>query len=266
MKKLNLFLLVVAAACCLPVFGAYPGNPNFFNKPVIDTALSRTDWVTNITTIYTSSSNPGYAYPIDWDTYAKPIAPGIDHIPAVFTKEGGWPTNMVCHMLRIKLDTPNIRFTGTDRCPEGWGEDMPEPQAKKKDGTYYKKRTVRETTGDFMYRNRGAKSLGGKERDTRVAFNLAAWLPWTNPTTNLWAEPYSPLYSDGTSVSFSSNGTVANAAGDVVPNSMIVIYKDGTAELTHWITEEDAKRIWFCAPAFVAEIVSAGRFRDMHSA
>jgi len=259
MKKLNLFLLVAAAACCLQVFGAYPGNSNFWNKPVIDTALSRTDWVTNITTIYTSTDNPGYAYPIDWDKYSKPIAPGIDHIPAVFTKDGGWPTNMVCHMLRIKLDTPNIRFTGTDRCPEGWGEDMPEPQAKKADGTYYKKRTVRERTGDFLYRNRGSKSLGGKERDARVAFNLAAWLPWTNPTTNLWAEPYTPLYSDGASVSFTDRGTVANAKGDVVPNSMIVIYKDGTAELTHWISDEDVKRIWFCAPAFVAEIVSAGQ-------
>ena len=259
MKKLNLFLLVVAAACCQPVFAAYPGNPNFRNLPYVNTATTRTDWITNVTTIVSESTNPGYAAPIDWDRYAKPIAPGIDHIPAVLTKEGRWPTNMVCHFVRIDLTTPNIRFTGTDRCPDGWGENMPEPQARKGDGTYYKKRTVRERTTDFMYRNRGAKSKGGKERDTRVAFNLAAWLPWTNPTTNLWAEPYSPLYSDGKSVSFSESGTVANAAGDPVPNSMIVIYKDGTAELTHWISEEDAKRVWFCAPAFVAEMVSAGQ-------
>ncbi|MBQ6136955.1 MAG: phosphodiester glycosidase family protein, partial [Kiritimatiellae bacterium] len=259
MKKLNLFLLAAAAACCLPVFGAYPGNPNFRNVSVINTATTRTDWITNVTTIVSESTNPGYAAPIDWDRYAKPIAPGVDHIPAVLTKEGRWPTNMVCHFVRIDLTTPNIRFTGSDRCPEGWGDDMPESISKKSGNTYYQKRTVRERTSDFLARNRGAKSKGGKERDARIAFNLAAWLPWTKPYTNLWAEPYSPLYSDGKSVSFSESGTVANAAGDVVPNSMIVIYKDGTAELTHWISEEDAKRVWFCAPAFVAEMVSAGQ-------
>ena len=238
---------------------AYPGNSNFRNVGVINTATTRTDWVTNVTWIITQSTNPGYAEPVDWDTYSRPLAPGVDHIPTVLTKEGGWPTNMVCHMLRINLTTPGLRFTGTDRCPEDWGGDMPEDISKKSDGTYYKKRTVRERTSDFLARNRGAKSLGGKERDARIAFNLAAWLPWTTPYTNLWAEPYSPLYSDGASVSFTEIGGVANAKGDTVPQSMIVIYKDGTAELINSITAEKAKKIWFCAPAFVAEIVSAGQ-------
>ena len=181
MKKLNLFLLAAAAACCLPVFGAYPGNPNFRNVSVINTATTRTDWITNVTTIVSESTNPGYAAPIDWDRYAKPIAPGVDHIPAVLTKEGRWPTNMVCHFVRIDLTTPNIRFTGSDRCPEGWGDDMPESISRKSGNTYYQKRTVREKTSDFLARNRGAKSKGGKERDARIAFNLAAWLPWTTP-------------------------------------------------------------------------------------
>ena len=248
----------VAAFLAVTSFAGYPGNPNFYDKPFINKGATRTDWVTNITHFITESTNPGYVAPIDWEKYSKPIAPGVDHIPAVFTTEGGWPTNMVCHMVRIDLTTPNIRFTGTDRCPEGWGENMPEPQAKKSDGSYYKKRTVREKTSDFLYRNRGAKSLGGKGRDARIAFNLAAWLPWTSPTTNLWAEPYAPLYSDGVSVSFKDTGGVANAKGEVVPQSMIVIYKDGTAELINSITTEKAKKIWFCAPAFVSEIVSAG--------
>ncbi len=257
--KLNTTAAMFAALCCASALADYPGNPNFRNVSVINTATTRTDWVTNVTTIISQSTNPGYAAPVDWDRYSQPLAPGVDHIPAVLTKEGGWPTNMVCHMLRIHLDTPGLRFTGSDRCPEGWGEDMPESISKKSNGTYYKKRTVREKTSDFLARNRGAKAKGGKERDARIAFNLAAWLPWTSPYTNLWAEPYSPLYSDGASVSFSAVGGVANAAGDTVPQSMIVIYKDGTAELINSITEEKAKKIWFCAPAFVAEIVSAGQ-------
>ena len=259
MKLFKIIAFSLLAAFSLPVIGAYPGNPNFRDVSVIYTATTRTDWITNVTTIVSQSTNPGYAASIDWDRYAKPIAPGVDHIPTVLTKEGGWPTNMACHMLRINLTTPGLRFTGTDRCPEGWGEDMPESISKKNSTTYYKKRTVREKTSDFLARNRGAKSKGGKERDARIAFNLAAWLPWTTPYTNLWAETYSPLYSDGKSVSFSSFGGVQNAAGDNVSDAMIVIYKDGTAELTHYLSEQDAKRVWFCAPAFVAEMVSAGQ-------
>ena len=256
-KPSAIFLATLLAACALQVRGAYPGNSNFRNVSVSYAETNRTDWVTNVTTMIGTARNPGYATPIDWSV-AQSLAPGVDHIPVILTTDGGWPRQMVCHMLRINLDTPGLRFTGTDRCPEGWGEDMPEPEAQKADGTYHKKRTVRERTSDFLARNRGSKSKGGKERDARVAFNLAAWLPWTSPTTNLWAAPYSPLYSDGVSVSFAALGGVANANNEPVPQSMIVVYKDGTAGIINSIDENRAKKVWFCAPAFVAEIVSAG--------
>ena len=236
---------------------AYPGNANFRNVPVSFASQNRTDWVTNVSTMVGTARNPGVSTPVNW-SIARSIAPGIDYIPAILNEAGGWPTQTVCHLVRINLSTPNLRFTGVDRCAN-WGNDMPEKVAVKKDGSRYSMRTVREKTSDFLARNRGEKSKGGKERDARLAWNASAWLPWTNPTTNLWACPYSPLYSDGIQISDLGEGGVSIPNGDPAPQSMMVVYKDGTADLIHSITPEIAKKIWFCVPAFVAQIVSDGK-------
>ena len=106
----NKFLLasaVLAAVFCTDAFAAnYPGNTNFRNKEVTYVAKTRTDWVTNVTTMVGAARNPGVSTPINWSK-AQSITNGIDYIPAVLTPEGGWPTKMVCHMVRVNLANRN---------------------------------------------------------------------------------------------------------------------------------------------------------------
>ena len=251
MKKLNLFLVVVAASCCLPVFALpYPGNRNFRNVPATFTATNRTDWVTNIL-------DSTLSQPFDWSK-GKQLAPGVTHVPAIFTTEAGWPRRMVCHFVRIDLTTPGLRFTGVDRCPEGWGDPMPEPEAKCKNypSGYYPKRTVREKTTDFLARARGSKAKGGMERNAVLAWNTAAWLPWTDPNTNVWACPYSPLYSDGIQISNNRTGGVeVPNLKDPAPQVMFVQLKNDVCGMIGSMTEDFAKMTWCCVPAFVTGLV-----------
>ena len=232
----------------------YPGNANFRNVAVSFAAQNRASWATNVTTMVGSARNPGVSTPIDWDSCPQrvAIAPGVDYIPGILTAAGGWPRTMVCHFVRIDLKTPNLRFTGTDRCAD-WGDPMPEDYA-----SGYEKRTVREKTTDFLARNRGAKSLGGKARDTVLAWNNAAWSPWVSPYANLWGSPNGPLYSDGIQVSELATGYGTHASASV-PSGMIAVFKDGTADLIPQMTKAIAKKTWFCVPAFVARLVSSGQ-------
>ena len=229
----------------------YPGNANFRNVGVTFAAQNRTDWVTNVTTMVGSARNPGTSTPIDWSC-AQSITNGIDYIPAVLTTAGGWPRTLICHFIRIDLSTPNLRFTGTDRCAD-WGDPMPEDYA-----AGYEKRTVREKTSDFLARNRGSKSKGGKAREAVIAWNNAAWSPWVSPYANLWGSPNSPLYSDGIQISETATGYGTHASASV-PSGMIVMFKDGTADLIPQMTKAIAKKTWFCVPAFVARLVSSGQ-------
>ena len=244
-----ILMVFLCADTCLAA--DYPGNANFRNVGVTFAAQNRTDWVTNVTTMVGSARNPGTSTPIDWSC-AQSITNGIDYIPAVLTTAGGWPRTMVCHFVRIDLATPNLRITGTDRC-ENWGEPMPEDYA-----AGYEKRTVREKTSDFLARNRGSKSIGGKARDAVIAWNNAAWSPWVSPYANLWGSPNSPLYSDGIQISEAATGYGTHASASV-PSGMIVVFKDGTADLIPQMTTAIAKRTWFCVPAFVARLVSDGQ-------
>ena len=252
------FLLPVFFAAVLldanSAFADYPGNENFRNVSSSFAAKDRTSWATNVTTMVGSARNPGTSTPIDWDSCPQriAIAPGVDYIPAILTTAGGWPRQLVCHFVRIDLKTPNLRFTGTDRC-EDWGDPMPEDYA-----SGYEKRTVREKTTDFLARNRGAKSLGGKERNAVLAWNNAAWSPWISPYSNLWGSPNGPLYSDGIQVSEIATGYGTHASPSV-PSGMVAVFKDGTADLIPQMTTDIAKRTWFCVPAFVARLVSSGQ-------
>ena len=229
---------------------AYPGNSNFRNVATTSTATTRNDWVTN-------ALDNALSYSFDWSKGSQ-LSPGVTLVPTVLTTEAGWPRQMVCYCVRIDLTTPGLRFTGTDRCPEGWGDPMPEPQAvcAKYPSGYYPKRTVREKTSDFLARNRGAKSLGGKERDAVLAWNAAAWLPWTSPTTNLWACPYSPLYSDGIQISNNRTGAVeVPNLKDPAPQVMFVQLKNDACGMIDNLTEDFAKMTWCCVPAFVTGLV-----------
>ena len=117
---------LVAALAALTLRADYPGNANFRNVSSSFAAQNRTSWATNVTTMVGSARNPGTSTPIDWDSCPQriAIAPGVDYIPGILTAAGGWPRRMVCHFVRIDLKTPNLRFTGTDRCAD-WGDPMP---------------------------------------------------------------------------------------------------------------------------------------------
>lgn len=248
-----------AAALWPEVCQAYPGNANFRNKPVTFLAKTRTDWVTNATTMVGSARNPGKSTPLNW-AKAQSITNGIDYLPAVLTPEGGWPRKMVCHFIRVDLTTRNLRFTGSDRC-ENWGDPMPDDpkhQCKKPDGSFYTKRTVREKTGDFLARLRGPKSEGGKGLNAVLAWNNAAWSPWKPPYTNEWGCPNGPLYSDGIQVSDVDTG-YGTHGGPKFPNGIFVVYKDGKADIVPQITKAMVSKVWFSVPAFVAHLVSAGK-------
>ena len=194
---------IAAAALSVTALAAYPGNSNFRNVSTTTKVTTRTDWVTNIL-------DNALTKQFDWSK-GQTLAPGVTHVPVILTTDAGWPRKMVCYCVRIDLTTPGLRFTGADRCPVGWGDPMPESNAVSTNyypGSHYPKRTVREKTSDFLARNRGSKSKGGKARNAVLAWNGAAWLPWTTPYTNLWACPYSPLYSDGIQISNNRTGGV----------------------------------------------------------
>lgn len=238
---------------------AYPGNQDFRNLPVTFAAKTRTEWFTNVTTMVGKARNPGVSTPIDWK-HALSITNGVDYIPAVLTTEGGWPRTLICHFVRINLTMRSLRFTGSERC-EGWGEDMPDDpkhQCKKPDGTFYKKRTVREKTGDFLARLRAPKSKGGKELNAILAWNNAAWSPWKPPYSNEWGSPTGPLYSDGIQVSELATG-YGTHGGPKFPNGIFVVYKDGKADIIPQLTSALAKKVWFSVPAFVAHLVYSGK-------
>lgn len=224
--------------CIASSFAATPylHNERFHNVAITNDAATRVSWVTNS---------------FDWSR-AEPVSPGISYLPIVLEESGGWPRHMVGHAMRIDVTTPNLRFTGVDRC-KGWGEEfMPETNALK-----ILKRTVREKTGDFMARYRGPKSLGGKERDMRLGFNAAAWSPWSNPFTNLWGNINGPFYADGIQISglASGYGTYSNESDR---KGIFTVFKNGEVDVVDRIDPSDVKKIWFSCPAFVFRLVTDG--------
>ena len=250
--KLRSWTIAIAAAfLAVTGFAEYPGNPNFRNVEVTYSAAARKNWVTNIL-------DNALTQQFDWSV-GSTLSPGVTFVPVILTPEAGWPRQMVCYCVRIDLTTPGLRFAGTDRCPEGWGDPMTESNstcAQYASG-HYPKRTVREKTSDFLARNRGSKSKGGKERNAVLAWNSAAWLPWSGANTNLWACPYSPLYADGIQISNNRTGGVeVPNLKDPAPQAMFVQLKNGNCGIVDNMTEEMAKQTWFCVPAFVTGLVS----------
>ena len=243
-------IAIAAAFLAATALAAYPGNPNFRNVEVTYSAAARKNWVTNIL-------DNALTQQFDWSV-GSTLSPGVTFVPVILTPEAGWPRQMVCYCVRVDLTTPGLRFAGTDRCPEGWGDPMTESNstcAQYASG-HYPKRTVREKTSDFLVRNRGSKSKGGKERNAVLAWNSAAWLPWSGANTNLWACPYSPLYADGIQISNNRTGGVeVPNLKDPAPQAMFVQLKNGACGIVGNMTEEVAKQTWFCVPAFVTGLV-----------
>ena len=92
----------------------------------------------------------------DWSA-ARQLAPGIQYQQFERADAEG---KLVVHALRVDSRTPGISFTTTGRA-SNWKSNEAE--------------TTRETTRDFLRRNRAAG------RDIRVAVNADAWTPWPAP-------------------------------------------------------------------------------------
>jgi hypothetical protein len=166
---------------------------------------------------------------IDW-AKAKEIRPGVHYVHRELTE----PRLMKAFMIRVDLQTPGIRFTGPGRDPL-WGEQMPDVTNR-----VCLIRTKRQRTRDFMLEQRRPKSEGGKGRDLVVAVNTEPWGPWEEPFTHKYANPYSPLISDGEVVSTSGTGGGA----------VFVVYTNGVADITSHITSEQTPQIWCAQTGF----------------
>ncbi len=168
---------------------------------------------------------------------AKEIRPGVRYVKLEREK----PRLMKAFMIRVDLQTPGLKFTGTGRDPD-WGKPMPDVTNR-----VVTIRTRRQRTADFMLEQRRPKAEGGKGRDLVVAVNTEPWGPWEEPFTHRYADPYNPLITDGEVVS--SRGTGGGA--------VFVVYTNGVADITSRITEEQSARIW-CAQTDFSIIMRDG--------
>ncbi len=166
---------------------------------------------------------------INWGS-AKEIRPGVRYVKL----EREDPRLMKAFMIRVDLQTPGLKFTGTGRDPD-WGKPMPDVTNR-----VVTIRTRRQRTADFMLEQRRPKAEGGKGRDLVVAVNTEPWGPWEEPFTHRYADPYNPLITDGEVVS--SRGTGGGA--------VFVVYTNGVADITSRITEEQSARIWCAQTGF----------------
>ena len=166
---------------------------------------------------------------INW-AKAKEIRPGVSYVKRDLKE----PRLMKTFMIRVDLQTPGIRFASTGRDPR-WGEQMPDVT----NGVCLI-RTKRQRTLDFMLEQRRPESEGGKGRDLAVAVNTTPWGPWKEPFTHKYANPYSPLISDGKVVSTSGTGGSA----------VFVVYTNGVVDITSNITSNQTPQIWCAQTGF----------------
>ena len=139
------------------------------------------------------------------------------------------PRLMRAWMMRVDLRVPGIGFVTTER-DERWGEPMPDYT----NGVRLI-RTKRERTADFMMRKRSAG------RNVEIAVNTAPWGPWCPPWNHKWADPGRWTVSDGVEV------CPAKTPGK---EALFVVYKDGRAEITSSVSEEDRSAVAHVHPGF----------------
>ena len=166
---------------------------------------------------------------INW-AKAKEIRHGVSYVK----RELNEPRLMKAFMIRVDLQTPGIRFASTGRDPQ-WGEQMPDVTNR-----VCLIRTKRQRTRDFMLEQRRPVAEGGKGRDLVVAVNTEPWGPWEEPFTHKYANPSSPLISDGEVISTSGTGGRA----------VFVVYTNGVVDITSNITSNQTPQIWCAQTGF----------------
>ena len=143
---------------------------------------------------------------IDWSK-AECVQTGTRLVRLALTQ----PRLMKVAVMRIDLQTPGLRFSGTGRDAD-WGKPMPDfPK-----GTI---RTRRERTSVFMQQERTAG------RRAIVAFNSTPWSPWCSPYTHVYGDPAGLNISGGVVISDHKRKT----------NPLFVAWKGGRCEITESI-------------------------------
>ena len=137
------------------------------------------------------------------------------------------PRLMKAYVARIRLDTPGIGFTATERDAD-WGKPMPDFVPMKID-------TKRETTADFMMRRRA------EGRNVVVAANTAPWGPWKPPYSFKYGSLSRWNVSDGVEI---SNGR------DSLSGAFFIIRKDGRAEITSSVPHSETNDVAFAMCGF----------------
>ena len=157
---------------------------------------------------------------VDWNK-AERIQQGVD----LLRIELAQPRLMKMYLLRIDLDTPGLRFTGTARDPE-WGKPMPDfPK-----GTI---RTRRIRTRNFLLNARrdGLNLI--------VAANSAPWTPGQTPFTPAYGEPLGVAILDGVVIS------------DSKPHrGVFVVYQDGRVDIVEELPEKEYPRVRLATSGF----------------
>ena len=98
------------------------------------------------------------------------------------------PRKLSLHVLRIDTKKPALRLATTGRA-EGWGETMPDHHGENLEE--YVIRTKRETTAEFMGRNRKGS------RDMLVAVNAQPWSPFKSDVAHPYADRLGLTISGG---------------------------------------------------------------------
>lgn len=188
-----------------------------------------------------------YAFgePIDWTAPdARDVGPGTK-IVSLATSEGGIPNKI--YAVRVDLATPRLDIVGSLRC-DVWGAPMTDVDHVRP------ARTLRETTADFMVRNRARQGRLAGKSPVFLALNCVGWGPWASDrdARSTYGDPASPLYSFGRQISGEGFGTGKRPLG------VFVFYRDRTADIVQEVTPELSKCICFSAACFVCRLVADG--------
>lgn len=137
-------------------------------------------------------------------------------------------------IMKVDLTLPGLGFTGLERDPD-WGQPMPDHHPKNPNVQPNTIRTRRVTTTAFML-DRRKRGL-----DMIVASNSAPWSPWESPFNHKYANPAGLQITDGAVVA------------DNNPNGkrpMLIIWKNGTIDITDTVTADQYDKVWFAQTGF----------------
>ena len=247
MKKMKVLAAALAAFAAVPLWALDESVPEIRER------ISNGWWRV---ACYKPGTNGGervyrdYAFgePVDWTASdVRDVGPGTK-IVCLATKAEGIPNKI--YAVRVDLSTPRLDIVGSLRC-DVWGTPMTDVDHVRT------ARTLRETTAEFMVRNRAAEGRLAGKSPVFLALNCVGWGPWASrrDAQSTYADPASPLYSFGQQISGEGFGDEALQKRKL---GIFVFYDDRTADIVSVVTPELAKRVRFSAACFVCRLVANG--------